>query len=161
VLGRPALGDAADQQRPESGEAPHPRQRLLALRAQRRLVLVAAEQDVVVAQRVLDLVVAGQRAALGQPELSCRLALGERPVGDAVLGDELRGELRDRLALVAGRGERRAPVAVPALGGRGSRRTFRTVSAPPARAAPRGAGRTPGRTTPTACRRRRAAPSRR
>ena len=61
---------------------------------------VAAEQRVVVDERGLDLVVARQRRALGQHQLPRGLALGERPVGDAVLGDEPRRGLRDAGAVL-------------------------------------------------------------
>ena len=42
-----------------------------------------------------------QRRAIGQHQLPRRLALGERPVGDAVLGDQPRRGLRDARAVVA------------------------------------------------------------
>jgi hypothetical protein len=107
-------GDAADQARVEPGEIAQPRERLGAARADHRPVLVAAVQRVVLGERVLDLVVARQRAALGQPELARGLLLRVRPVGDAVLGDQPRGGLREARALGAVRAE-----ALPALGAPG------------------------------------------
>ena len=105
MLGRPAFGDPADQERPERCKPLHPHQRFVALRPQARFVGGAAEQRVVVAQRRLDLVIGGQRCTLGQVELSRCLALRERPVGDAVLGDQASGDLRDGCALDAVRAE--------------------------------------------------------
>ena len=103
VLGRPSGRDAADEHRRELRQPAQPCQRLLALPPQRDRVLVAAEQRVMVDERRLDLVVAGQRRAVGQQQLPQRLALGERPVRDAVLGDEPRRDVGDARAVLASR----------------------------------------------------------
>ena len=56
---------------------------------------VACEQRVMLGECGLHFLVRWQRLALRQLELARRLALGERPVRDAVLGDEARSGLRD------------------------------------------------------------------
>ncbi len=60
----------------------------------------SAEQRVIVAERRLDLVVAGQGRAVRQHELPCGFALGLRPVRDAMFGDQLGGDLRDARAVL-------------------------------------------------------------
>ena len=60
----------------------------------------------------------GSGFALGQHELPRRLALGERPVGDAVLGDEPRRDLRDAHAILrVARRRAWTLTAVPACAG--------------------------------------------
>jgi hypothetical protein len=55
----------------------------------------AAEQRVIVGERRFDFGISGKGGALGQHQLSCRLALGERPVRDAVFGNQLCRGLRN------------------------------------------------------------------
>jgi len=95
VLGRPAGGHAPDQERRERFEPAHPFERLRPLPPQAPPVRLAAEQRVMVGERLLDGVVRGQGRRVGEQQRPRRLALGERPVGDAVLGDEPRRRLRD------------------------------------------------------------------
>ena len=88
---------------------------------------LAAEDRVVVEQRRLDLVVARQRRALREAQLPGRLALGERPVADAVLGDQLCRDLGDARALVAVADEAVVPLDPAAVA------AGRVVAAIPAR----------------------------
>ena len=85
----------------EAREVAQPHERLGAARAQHLAVALAAEYLGVLGERVLDLVVAGQRGALGKPQLARRLALRRAPVVDAVLRDHARGDLGEARALVA------------------------------------------------------------
>ena len=91
----------ADQQRRRRGEARHPGERALPLRPQALPLRVAAEQRLVLDQRCLDLLVRRMSGAIGQQQLPRGLALGQRPVVDAVLDDEARCRLRDPRAVVA------------------------------------------------------------
>ena len=61
---------------------------------------VAAEQGVMIGERGRHFVVAGKRLAFRQHELARRLALGERPIADAMLDDQARGDLRDAQAVL-------------------------------------------------------------
>ncbi len=58
------------------------------------------EQCMVIGEGLLHVLVRRQARALGHAELSCSLALGGGPVGDAVLGDEARGRLCDASAVL-------------------------------------------------------------
>ena len=117
MLGGPSGRDAADERRLECREAAHPQQRLLALAPQRRDMRLAAEQGVMLDQRRFDLAVVGQRLAFRKHQLARGLALRQRPVGDAVLGDEARRGLRDAHAVLRVAPERVGAVR-PAAEGR-------------------------------------------
>ncbi len=108
-------GDAAGQARGEGGQRAHPFQRFLALGAQRKRLLASTEQRVVRVERGFHFVVTGQRRAIVVAELARRLALGHRPVGDAVLGDEPRRGLRDQRALLRRVGGGKAPLGAALL----------------------------------------------
>jgi hypothetical protein len=99
VLGCPSRRDAADEQRIPRRKAMHPSERLLPLAPQVRRVSVAAEQSVVLGERGFDLFVRGQCGRVGQHQLPKRLALGEGPVGEAVLDDEPGRDLGDTQAI--------------------------------------------------------------
>jgi len=114
VCGGPAFGHATGQRGLELCQPLHPAQRLFALRAELRDVDIAAEQHVIVDQRGFDLVVPRQRRAFREHQLPGRLALGERPVRDAMLGDEPGGRLRDAGAVLRLPAERVRAVSPPA-----------------------------------------------
>ena len=113
VLGRPARRDAADEPRRRTAarlriqRAP-PR----AARAASRACSSPPNSAWYSASAASISSSPGSASRSGSTSCARRLALGERPVGDAVLGDQPRRGLRDARALV--RRRRRAPAALGA-----------------------------------------------
>ena len=95
MLRRPSGRRAPYQDRLPAGKLNHPLHGRLPLGAKRDWLRGLPEESVVIMQRLLDLVVAGEGRALGQAELAAGFALCGSPVGKTVLGDESRGRLRD------------------------------------------------------------------
>ena len=101
MLVRGAFEHGADQTRLESARKSASLRRATSrrLRSVARL-LVAAEQALVLAQRVLDLAVLRQAAFVGDAEPRCGLELGLAIVAQAVFGDQARRFDRDAAALL-------------------------------------------------------------
>ena len=102
VFGGRACEHRADQSRLEVRQHLHGRQRGIALTRQRLTVLGAAEQPVVLGQRVFDLAVLRQHRPVGDAEALGGLALGREEIPDAVFRHDARGFLRERTPQVFG-----------------------------------------------------------
>ncbi len=74
----------------------------------------SVEQRVVRLQGLGELLVRRECRRVGKQQLPRRLAFGRRPIGEPVLGDETRGDLRDPDAVL--RGPRLAATALAAPG---------------------------------------------
>ena len=95
-----AVQHRPDQPRLELAQPAHRLDRGQPLREQRLDVIVAAEQPLVLGQRLLDLGIARQHRAVDDAEALGGLALGEQEVAHAVLGHHPRRLLRQRASQV-------------------------------------------------------------
>src|SRR3546814_6354226 len=92
----------ADQARVEAGEELQRAHRVLAAHAQAGALVVAEEQALVLAQRVLDLAVARQRGVVVDAQAGGGLELGLVVVADAAFGHQPRGLVGEAVATFAG-----------------------------------------------------------
>src|SRR6478672_2828280 len=101
-----AVQDRADQPRLEVAEELQRALRGLAAAAQRARLVVGGEQSLVLAQRILDLAVAGQRRIVMDAEPLGGLELGLVVVADTALGHQPGSFVGETLAAFAGPGLR-------------------------------------------------------
>ena len=102
VFGGSAGEHGTDEPRFEIREHLHGRERGATLPRQGLTVLRAAEQPVILGQRILDLAVLGQHRSVGNAEALGGLALGREEIADALLRHDARGFLRERAPQILG-----------------------------------------------------------
>ena len=102
VFGGGAGEHRTDEPRFEIREHLHRGQRRTALSRQSLAVLGAAEQPVILGERVFDLAILRQHRSIGNTETLGGLALGGEEIADAMLRHDPRGFLRERAPQVLG-----------------------------------------------------------